>query len=143
MSVEIEVTDQIGVSEQEFIAFAQAVNATENNTPESQIVEYSIDEPRVKVAYDSRKEVPVIDVSPSDPDGFWSCHLNGPASQWGIEQTVDGGNLLTTLFYQPKYSDPVGELNIWGPAAKSTPEGIEIEDAAGNVDPEAKQLIDR
>lgn len=138
---EEERSNRRGVSKETFESFVRAVDAKEYFFNRDDILEYHIGEPRVKIAYDSRGETPQIKVSPGDPMGVWEWFTSAPASEWGINQTVDCENLLTTLYYGPKESDLVCELCVWGPAAKSGPWGIEIENEAGDVDPESHHLI--
>jgi len=138
---EKERSNRRGVSKEDFESFVRVVDAKEYFSDKEGILEYHIDEPRVKISYDSRGETPQIKVSPGDPMGVWEWFTSAPASEWGIDQTIDGDNLLTTLYYDPKESDLVCELCVWGLTAKSIPEGIEIENEAGDVDPESHHLI--
>lgn len=125
-------------------SFAQVVGAEWRESPSPSAVdkfECVIEEPGVTVLLDDQNDTSAIEVIQNDQMGFWTSTTSGPAEDWGLRQTVDDGNLLTTLYHAPTDSE-IYQLSIYGPPANVTSDGIEIESDERFKDDEDGYLLD-
>lgn len=121
----------------EFKAFLEIIEAEilyEDDTRIHALVEnHYHEEPDIELEWmGENNDPPVIAASPSPISGRAYLRVSAPAPEWEINQTVDDHNLLTALKVGTNGQNMDAAVEVYGPTARHTADGIEITDASGS-----------
>lgn len=123
------------VTAREFAAFLKIVDAeivqiTGVEHDYRAFIEDEVTEPAGGIELDwkqTREPEPVISCSPREVGARGSLHVEAPAEEWRINQTVDDGNLFTELRLPESDRGVTASVSVYGPPARYSGGGLDID----------------